>query len=110
MLDNLKLLLGIDAKDDSLDDKLNLIIELTTSRLKVLLGGAAEIPKELQYIITEVAVIRFNRIGSEGLSSHGVEGESLSFTDDDFAGYKAEIQAYLDKVDCTAQKGDFLFI
>lgn len=108
MLEELKLLLGI--SDSSLDDKLNLIIRLTTSRLKVLLGGAEEIPESLQYIITEVAVIRFNRIGSEGLSSHGVEGESLSFTDDDFAGYKTEIQAYLDQVDCTAQKGDFLFL
>ncbi len=108
MLEELKLLLGI--TDTSLDEKLNLIIRLTTSRLKVLLGGAEEVPESLQYIITEVAVIRFNRIGSEGLSSHGVEGESLSFTDDDFAGYKTEIQAYLDKVDCTAQKGDFLFI
>lgn len=107
MLEELKLLLGIE--DTSLDEKLNLIIKLTTSRLRVLLGGT-EIPEELQYIITEVAIIRFNRIGSEGLSSHGVEGESLSFTDDDFAGYKTEIQAYLDKVDCTAQKGDFLFI
>ncbi|MEF2640576.1 MAG: phage head-tail connector protein [Lachnospiraceae bacterium] len=108
MLEELKLLLGI--SDASLDDKLNLIIRLTTSRLKVLLGGAKEIPESLQYIITEVAVIRFNRIGSEGISSHGVEGESLSFTDDDFSGYRAEIQAYLDKVDCTAQKGDFLFL
>ena len=107
MLEELKLLLGIE--DTSLDEKLSLIIKLTTARLRVLLGGI-EIPEELQYIVTEVAVIRFNRIGSEGLSSHGVEGESLSFTDDDFAGYKTEIQAYLDKVDCTAQKGDFLFI
>lgn len=107
MLEELKLLLGIE--DTSLDEKLNLIIRLTSSRLKVLIGGI-EIPEELQYIVTEVSVIRFNRIGSEGLSSHGVEGESLSFTDDDFAGYKTEIQAYLDKVDCTAQKGDFLFI
>ena len=108
MLEELKLLLGI--SDSSLDDKLNLIVRLTMSRLKVLLGGAEEIPESLQYIITEVAVIRFNRIGSEGISSHGVEGESLSFTDDDFSGYRAEIQAYLDQVDCTAQKGDFLFL
>lgn len=107
MLEEIKMLLGI--SDSQLDDKLNLIIKLTTARLKVLLGGI-EVPAELQYIVTEVAVIRFNRIGSEGLSSHGVEGESLSFTDDDFAGYKTEIQVYLDKVDCKTQKGGFLFL
>ena len=32
----------------------------------------------------DVSVIRFNKIGSEGLSSHTVEGESLSFAEDDF--------------------------
>lgn len=106
-MDELKLLLGI--QDSSLDEKLGLIISLTSSRLKVLLGGA-EIPEELKYIVTEVSVIRFNRIGSEGLSSHDVEGESQSFTDNDFKGYMADIQAYVDKTDCTAQKGDFLFL
>lgn len=44
----------------------------------------------------EVSVIRFNRIGSEGLSSHTVEGESMAFTEDDFSGFKDEIQAFLD--------------
>jgi hypothetical protein len=40
--------------------------------------------------------MRFNRIGSEGLSSHSVEGESLSFTGSDFDGFMGEIQAWLD--------------
>ena len=54
----------------------------------------------MAHIILEAAVARFNRIGSEGLSSHTVEGESLSFSENDFAGYLDEIQAWLD-----AQKG-----
>ena len=57
----------------------------------------SEIPEALAYIVVEVAVARFNRIGSEGMSSHSVEGESISFSDDDFAGYKADIEAYLDE-------------
>ena len=95
MLKNLKILLGIPESDTSQDDKLNLILSGTISRLKALLGGQ-EPPEDLNYIITDVAVIRFNRIGSEGLSSHTVEGESLSFSDDDFAGYREDIQTYLD--------------
>ena len=95
MLKNLKILLGISESDTSQDAKLNLILSGTTSRLKALLGGQ-DPPEDLNYIITDVAVIRFNRIGSEGLSSHSVEGESLSFSDDDFAGYREDIQAYLD--------------
>lgn len=95
MLENLKLMLGIDAADTTLDAKLMLIVSNATSRLKILLGGLSP-PESMDYIIQEVAIIRFNRIGSEGLSSHSVEGESLSFSESDFAGFNDEIQAFLD--------------
>ena len=85
MLDDLKKLLGI--KDDKQDDVLLLIISGTKKRLKALLGGV-EPPDELSYIVLDVSVIRFNRIGSEGLASHTVEGESQSWDSDDFSGYK----------------------
>jgi hypothetical protein len=94
MLDNLKMMLGIEQTDTDLDAKLNLIISLTTSRLQALLGGIVP-PAELDYIITEVAIIRFNRIGSEGLASQSVEGESLTFKDSDFDGFADDIQAFL---------------
>ena len=94
MLKDLKILLGIPEADDSLDPKLNLILSDARKRMKALLGGQ-EPPEELDYIITGVAVIRFNKIGSEGLSSHTVEGESQSFSEDDFAGYKDDIQTWL---------------
>lgn len=95
MLENLKLMLGFGASDTEQDAKLQLIIANTTARLKLMLGGI-EPPEEMNHIILEVAIIRFNRIGSEGLASHSVEGESLTFADDDFSGFLDEIQAYLD--------------
>lgn len=95
MLENIKLLLGIAAEDTDVDTKLKLIVSLTTARLKLLLGGI-DPPEEMNHIIIEVTIMRFNRIGSEGLSSHSVEGESLSFTDSDFDGFMTEIQAWLD--------------
>nr|WP_300210103.1 phage head-tail connector protein [uncultured Anaerostipes sp.] len=96
MLEDIKILLGIPDGDTSLDAKLKLILSITTNRLKALLGGE-DPPEELNYIITDVAIIRYNKIGSEGVSSHTVEGESLSFSDDDFAGYRDDIQDYLDR-------------
>ena len=108
MLENLKILLGIPAEDKSLDAKLNIILVSVRSRLKALLGGQ-DPPDELNYIITDVAVIRYNRIGSEGLSSHTVEGESQSFTEDDFAAYRDDIQAYLDGQK-DARKGKVRFL
>ena len=94
MLETLKLLLGLE-NDDSRDDLLTKIKDLVTARLKLLLGGI-EPPEEMEHIIIEVSIARFNKIGSEGLSSHSVEGESLSFAENDFAPFMSEIQAYLD--------------
>lgn len=101
MLDDLKTLLGIALTDTDMDEKLRLIISITTARLKTLIGGI-DVPASMDHIIVEVAIKRFNRIGSEGLTSHTVEGESLSYGDDDFAEFNDEIQAYLD----TQKKSD----
>lgn len=92
MLEKLKLMLEIEEAD--LDEKLSLILSGVTSRLKILLGGK-EPPQEMEHIILDVAIARFNRIGSEGLTSHTVEGESLSFTENDFDQFSEEIQAWL---------------
>ena len=108
MLENLKMLLGIQENDMSQDKKLNLILDATKRRLKFLLGGL-EPPEEMSYIILDVSVIRFNKIGSEGLSSHTVEGESQSWSSNDFAGYMDDIQAYLDSQN-EATKGRVKFL
>ena len=93
MLETLKLMLGIESFDQ--DNLLNQIISSAKARLKVLLGGI-EPPESLEYILVDVAVRRFNRIGSEGMTSHTVEGESISFSNNDFTGFEDDIQAYLD--------------
>ena len=95
MLKNLKIMLGIAADETELDEKLSLIIANASARLKRLLGGI-EPPNTMNDIILEVAINRFNRIGSEGMASHSVEGESYSFNDNDFVQYAEEIQAFLD--------------
>lgn len=108
MLEDLKELLGIPQEDDSQDKKLDIILCTASKRLCFLLGKS-EPPEELNYIILDVAIIRFNKIGSEGLSAHTVEGESLSFSEDDFAGYRDDIQAYLDQQK-DARKGRLRFL
>lgn len=98
MLSNLIILLGLDESelDEAMKAKLNLIISGATARLKLLLGGA-EPPEEMNHIILDVSAARFNRIGSEGLTGHTVEGESLSFADNDFEQFSDEIQAWLEQ-------------
>lgn len=94
MLEFIKNLLGIAPNETDKDETLRTIVGLTTARLKMLLGGIQP-PEELDYIIIDVSIRRFNRIGSEGLTSHTVEGESLTFADSDFAAFSDDIQAFL---------------
>lgn len=93
MLAKLKLLLGIAADDTTRDDLLSLLINMAQGRL-LLLIGADTVPVSLEHIVVDVALARFNRIGSEGLTSHTVEGETQTFSDDDFTVYADDIQAY----------------
>lgn len=108
MLRDFKLLIGVDGMDVDQDDKLKWILESARTRLKLLLGGL-EPPEEMNHIIVEVSVIRFNKIGSEGIKIHLVEGESNHFSDNDFDGFKDEIQAFLDsRKDASRGKVRFL--
>lgn len=104
--ENIKTLIGI--QDNSQDALLNLIIDSISSRLCILLGADA-VPFELEHIVEEVCVIRFNRIGSEGANSHTVEGESVTFNDNDFAAYMPEIKAYKEN-NAEVKKGKVRFI
>ena len=108
MLNTIKGLLGFAADETENDANLNKLISFAVARLKLKLGGI-EPPEEMDFIIVEVVIKRFNRIGSEGLSVHTVEGESLHFTDDDFKEFEADIQAFLDSQKETT-KGKVRFI
>lgn len=110
MLSNLIILLGLNESelDDAMKAKLNLIISSATARLKLLLGGA-EPPEEMNHIILDVSAARFNRIGSEGLTGHTVEGESLSFADNDFSQFSDEIQAWLEQ-QTESKRGKLVFL
>lgn len=94
VIDDVKALLS-----DNIDKKLEVIERLTTERLKSILGGVEYIPQELDYIVTEVCVKRFNRIGNEGYSSYSQEGSSISFPDSDFAEYQLVIDEFKRKTD-----------
>lgn len=109
MLKDLKLLLGMDPEDASQDDKLLWILQSARARLKVLLGGL-DPPAEMEHIITGAAVIRFNRIGSEGMTINVVEGENLHFSGSDFAGFMDEINAWLDARNQNSRRGGFRFL
>ena len=92
-LNDVKLMLGIE--DTDMDNKLNLIIVNAEKQILAYLpADTAEVPEQLQYIVTELAIVRFNRIGNEGMASYSQEGESITYGDD-IAPYLPAIQAWL---------------
>lgn len=105
-LDNVKLLLSIN--DDLQDDLLKKIIDNTEKRLISLLPLETEaVPERLEYIVEEVAVKRFNRVGAEAMSSESVDGRSSTFQANDFDEYMDVIDALYPK--SRAQKGRGVF-
>jgi hypothetical protein len=96
MLDELKIMLGIEEKDTDADNLITLIVTKTTQRLKNKLH-VDNVPAELDYIVFEVAVMRYNRIGSEGMTAQTIEGKSETFQESDFDEFKDDIQTWLDR-------------
>ena len=73
--------------------RVTIIVSGVTQSLSIRLGGVP-VPATLDYIVRDVSLSRYNRLGSEGASSHAVEGETMTWTKDDFEPYAADIAAW----------------
>ncbi len=90
-IDGVKLLIGLN--DNKQDDQLKKIIEITERRLISMLPKDVEaVPNSLEWVVEEVAVKRYNRIGAEGMSSESIDGRSTTFQENDFDEYMSIIE------------------
>ena len=62
LLNRVKVLLGISSNDNT--ELLNEIIELTKSKILNYIDKT-ELPKELEFVLVELSIQRYNKIGSE---------------------------------------------
>ena len=70
----------LEITDTALDSQLNDFIKRITDRLLLRLG-VLTLPVELQFIVVECTVKRFNLKGNEGMASYSQEGESMTYGD-----------------------------
>lgn len=77
MLEELKLLLGITSEDK--DELLELLLTLVTQEAKSYTNLTST--TKLKPAILQMAIFRFNRLGTEGVSSESYAGNSYSYTD-----------------------------
>lgn len=89
------------------DERLEIIERRTKDRLKSMLGISTEVPAEFEFIIYEVTMKRFNRIGNEGMQSYSQEGLSMTFPDSDFSEYWSEIDDWKNQNDADQKRGRF---
>ena len=102
-IENIRLLIFGSRTFDEQDDMIEMLRDVAETRLKTIMNRTAiryghdevtHIPSDLEWIVAEAVAHRFNRIGSEGMTSEGVEGHSITYADDDFARYEQIIEEY----------------
>ena len=71
------------------------IVEITKSKILNYINQT-KIPKELEFVLVELSIQRFNRIGSEGIASESIDGKNVSY-DEDFVGYKHYLDDYISR-------------
>ncbi len=90
MLQKVKLLLGSAAANYS-DALIDLVLDMTIYDVQVYCNRTIDI--DLEAVIIQIAIIRLNRLNTEGLSSQSFSGVSESFID----GYPKEILDVLNR-------------
>lgn len=83
-IERVKVLLGI---QDKLQDALLAEIEDNTVALFKAITGDITVPEAFEFMIREVMVKRYNRIGSEGMSQERQSDMTLVFDKSDFNDY-----------------------
>lgn len=90
MLEEIKVMLG-DAASNYTDAQISLALKLALTEVEAYCNRALD--KELELAAERIAVIKLNRMNTEGLASQGYSGISENYID----GYPAEITAILNR-------------
>lgn len=92
MLEKIKRMLEL--SDDSKDPIINDIIEIM-SQYVMSYCGIDEIPKQLEFIVVETSIIRYNRLGAEGLSSESIDVIKSDYVADIMSNYYVAMDKYM---------------
>lgn len=90
MIEEIKLLLG-DAADNYTDAQIGLCLKWALAEVEAYCNRTLDI--ELELIAEKIAIIKLNRLNTEGLQSQAYSGVSENYID----GYPADILAVLNR-------------
>lgn len=90
MIEEIKLLLG-DAASNYSDAQISLCLKMALAEVEAYCNRTVDL--ELELIAQKIAIIKLNRLNTEGLASQAYSGVSENYID----GYPAEILAVLNR-------------
>lgn len=90
MINNIKVLLG-DAAAGFTEEQMELCLEMALAEVEAYCNRTAD--RELELVAQKIAIIKLNRLNTEGLNSQGYSGVSENYID----GYPAEVKAILNR-------------
>lgn len=100
----------IGLKDNRQDEQLKVIIESVTAELlsRLPIDMREDVPEGLEFIVIEVTLKRYNRIGAEGMSSESQDGRSSTYEPKDFDEYLPIIDRFF-PVETIEREGSIKF-
>ena len=93
-LDNVKVLLSL-TDDSSQDELLTVLINNAVSTI-ILYLGVEDIPDELTFIAEQMTVIKYRRIGAEGIDTEKIDVLSTKYIADDLKPFISMLDRYKD--------------
>ena len=93
-LDNVKVLLSL-TDDSSQDELLTVLLNNVVSTI-ILYLGVEDIPDELTFIAEQMTVIKYRRIGAEGIDTEKIDVLSTKYIADDLKPFISMLDRYKD--------------
>lgn len=93
-------LLGVDL-DDADKARVEIYIEDAEQAIMTYIGSYVNdhstFPEELNYLVDQMALAKYNKFHNEGMTSVSEEGLTLAFNTNDLKDYLPDLQAWIDK-------------
>ncbi len=93
MLDEVLFILGISNAAQT--DLVTILFNQSSAKILAYINES-EVPANLAFILNELTISRYNRLGSEGITSESVEGIQYSYMDNELLPYYTYLDRYIE--------------
>lgn len=92
-LDNIKILLSL---EDDTQDEILAILLMNASKMICVYLGIDELPSTLEFVAEDMAVIKYRKLGAEGVRQEKIDVLSTTYVTNDLNPFKDILNQYKD--------------